>query len=79
MTRRLTKKLQHVADKKLDKRWKLIQKAMDTTKTYDSYDITKPKKTISFSTKNMVRPFYQQKEPIQYINKLRSSKFQIPS
>jgi hypothetical protein len=44
MTRRLTKKLQHVADKKLDKRWKLIQKAIDTTKTYDSYDITKPKK-----------------------------------
>ena len=46
---------------------KIIQKAMDANKTYDSYDMSNPKKqTIRFSTENKVRTFYKDKEPMQY-------------
>ena len=80
ITRQKLQELRDNNDKKLNNKWINIQKAMDANKTYDSYDMSKPKKqTIRFSAKNIVRPFYKDKEPKQYVNKLRSSKLQIPS
>jgi hypothetical protein len=74
MTRTKTKKLNTMIDKKLDRKWSIIMKAIQASKNYRDYNIDHEKPpAIKFATVQNMRLFGKTEPAAQYKNNLRSS------